>query len=226
MSIISVEEYLEHYGEKDQTYKYKKEDIRSCITYTSDQIESICDYLYKCWEETDKKSIYYRNEKEKEHIKKAFFLQTKYNLDNGNDLKQETNYSYSSGSINFSENKRKREEILTSVINHLQKARVYRSIKNEPTKNLENISKEFNKIISKMLEICDRRYVSLSFDNDNHLIHTYKNKVFDVLPISELSMVINNQIYTDIQNLQNNIQLLTRNLIDLEARVKALEENE
>ena len=72
--IISVEEYLEYYGETLQTYRYKEQDILGCIRYTTLQLDAICENLFKCWEETDQKSIYYRKQEEKENIQKAFFI--------------------------------------------------------------------------------------------------------------------------------------------------------
>lgn len=230
-TILSAEEYLEYYGETKAQWKY--EDITSCIRYTTIQLDAICDNLFKCWNETDTRSIYYRKQEEKDSIKKAFLIQTKYNLDNGNDLKQDSNFSYSSGSVNFSENKRKREEILTSVIDLLQKGRVYRSIKNIGLHDNKDLPQSINKIIEILLEVCDRRYVNLDFNNSTHLLHTYKNKHFDVLPMSELASYIDKQLYNEISNLQNTIYTLQKNILqlqfkvsDLTARVEALEEKD
>ena len=197
--IISPEEYLDYYGETKAQWKH--EDILSCIRYTTIQLDAICDNLFKCWNETDTRSIYYRKQEEKDSIKKAFLIQTKYNLDNGNDLKQDSNFSYSSGSVNFSENKRKREEILTSVIDLLQKGRVYRSIKNiAPSESKDGLPPSLNKVIKILLEVCDRRYVNVSFDNETHTLHTYRNKHFDTLPISELVDSIKNELYQKLFN--------------------------
>ena len=222
--IISVEEYLEYYGETLQTYRYKEQDILGCIRYTTLQLDAICENLFKCWEETDQKSIYYRKQEEKENIQKAFFIQVKYNLDNGNDLKQNSNYNYSSGSVNFSESKRQREEILMSVIDLLQKARVYRSIKNISCHNGKDMPKSLNKIIEILLEVCDRRYINKDFNNETHSIITYKNKHFDVLPIVDLAKYIDNQLYTELQNIKNFLLVLQQNYVELEFRVKALED--
>jgi hypothetical protein len=48
--IITVEDYLEFYREKEQVYKYRKEDIGSSIASAISQINSICpnNLLYKC----------------------------------------------------------------------------------------------------------------------------------------------------------------------------------
>ena len=221
--IISVEEYLEYYGETLQTYHYKEQDILSCIRYTTLQLDAICDHLFKCWNETDQKSIYYRNEEEKENIQKAFFVQVKYNLDNGNDLKQNSNYNYSSGSVNFSESKRQREEVLMSVIDLLQKARVYRSIKTNSFRDKEEMPKSLNKIIEILLEICDRRYINKDTNNETHSVLTYKNKHFDALPITDLTQYIDQFIYTDLQNFWQNVNTLWSMYNQLDDRVADLE---
>ena len=218
--IISPEEYLDYYGETKA--QWKREDILSCIRYTTIQLDAICDNLFKCWNETDTRSIYYRKQEEKDSIKKAFLIQTKYNLDNGNDLKQDSNFSYSSGSVNFSENKRKREEILTSVIDLLQKGRVYRSIKNVPLCGNKDLPQSINKIIEILLEVCDRRYVNLDFNNSTHLLHTYKNKHFDVLPIAELASYIDKQLYNEMRNIQNTVYTLRQNMVQMENAMKNL----
>lgn len=48
--IITVEDYIEFYREKDQIYKYKEEDISSCINFTIIQLNGVCenDMLFKC----------------------------------------------------------------------------------------------------------------------------------------------------------------------------------
>ena len=231
--IITVEDFLEFYREKDQIYKYKEEDISGCINFTIIQLNGICehDMLFKCWNETDTKSIYYRNEKEKAFIQQAVLLQTKYNLDNGFDLEVDTNTSASSGGINFSKNKGKIDQLASDVINNLSKARIYKTIKD--TSSFEEEEKPYfiSKITQILLEICDRRYVSKYFDNSTHLIHTYNNKNFDVMPISDLGNYIASQIQDEIQKLWKNINILqnrdsylVEKYEELEARVKALED--
>ena len=232
--IITVEDFIEFYREKDQIYKYKEEDISGCINFTIIQLNGVCenDMLFKCWNETDTKSIYYRNDKEKAFIQQATLLQTKYNLDNGFDLEVDTNTSASSGSVNFSKNKRKIDQLAAGVIDALSKARIYKTIKNSPSFEEEAEKTSFiNKITQTLLEICDRRYVSKYFDNNTHLIHTYNNKNFDVMPISDLGEYISTQIYDEIHNIWQNINLLqnwynylVNKYENLDQRVKALEE--
>lgn len=231
--IITVEDYLEFYREKDQIYKYKEEDIDSCINFTIIQLNGVCenDMLFKCWNETDTKSIYYRNDKEKSFIQQAVLIQTKYNLDNGFDLEVDANTSSSSGGVSYSKNKRKIDQLAAGVIDALSKARIYKTIKNAPLFEEEEKTSFINKITKMMLEICDRRYVSKYFDNSDHLIHTYVNKNFDVMPISDLGEYISTQIYDEIHNIWRNVNLLQNwyNYLldkykDLEERVKALEE--
>ena len=231
--IITVEDYLEFYREKEQVYKYRKEDIGSSIATAISQINSICpnNLLYKCWNETDTKSIYYRNETEKGFIQQAVLAQTKYVLDNCNDLEEEAITSYGSGSINFSKNKKKKATIPNDVLEYLSKARIYRAIKDTPI-NEETELDTINKITKMMLEICDRRYVSKYIDNDTHLVHTYTNRNFDVMPISDLGQYISTQIYDEINNIWRNVNLLQNwyNYLlnkyrDLEERVEALEDN-
>ena len=142
-----------------------------------------------------------KNGKEKAFIQQALLIQTKYNLDNGFDLEVDTNTSASSGSINFSKNKRKIDQLAAGVIDDLSKARIYKTIKNAPLFEEEEKTSFINKITQILLEICDRRYVSKYIDNDTHLVHTYTNRNFDVMPISDLGQYISTQIYDEINNI-------------------------
>ncbi|MBQ7749420.1 hypothetical protein IJR75_02415 [bacterium] len=100
----------------------------------------------------------------------------------------------------FLKTRKRKTPIPNNVLEYLSKARIYRAVKDVPI-NEEAELDTINKITKMMLEICDRRYVSKYIDNDTHLIHTYNNRNFDVMPISDLGEYISAQIYNEIHNI-------------------------
>ena len=188
--IITVQEYVDFVGALEAPTR--PEDTQAAINFSYVQIDGICSDLYMCWTCNDKTSHFYRNEGEKNHIKQAMILQTKYNLDNALDFSHGTSISYQNGNTSFTKNKNTKTEVLDEVKGHLVQARVYKPIGSYSAYgDKSNNRKDFSgyaEFLRQLLKDLDLRYVR-NVDNSlttTQYISTYKNKIHEAVPTGQI----------------------------------------
>ena len=166
VEIITIEDYKKLI-KNTELNNISDESIQTSINITTLTLDSICgSQISKRWP-LDETNRLHLTQEQKEYIKNAFILQTKYVLDNNIDFSIGSD-QMSNGSSSWSQTRLKREQVLPEVLQLLQSAGVYYvndfvSLKYEKqqnnTNNFYDLGQTQEDITPITVDIGDKRYV-------------------------------------------------------------------
>ena len=243
VEIITIEEY-KNLIKNTELNNISDESIQTSINITTLTLDSICgSQISKRWP-LDETSRLHLTQEQKEYIKNAFILQTKYVLDNNIDFSIGSD-QMSNGSSSWSQTRLKREQVLPEVLQLLQSAGVYYvndfvSLKYENkqtnTNNFYDLGQTQEDITPITVDIGDKRYVPqynpnarrkwLFSDEKGQVIYTDTNpeatKAVKDVVINGESVVDKSTNIATFENIKDIIDNRGKSLVDKDTHIADL----